>query len=262
MPRPLTRLSDPQHRALADFLRTHRERLAPGGGGRRRTPGLRREEIAQLSGISATWYTWMEQGRDVSVSPTVLDRLANALQLTTAERAYLFELAGKRDPRAPAPNSAAAPAALRAAVAAVRAPAYVLDGLWNAVAWNKAAARLFVGWLTGEHDRNLLRYIFTASAARRLIGDWDDRARRVLAEFRADYGKRVDDPAMAKLVEELRQKNKFFAEAWDEHMVVSREGGERTFHHPIDGTHSYLQSTFNYAPRPDFKLVILTPAKS
>ncbi|TAL02802.1 MAG: XRE family transcriptional regulator [Rhodospirillaceae bacterium] len=261
MNRDRPRPENPQHRVLADFLRTHRARLTPSTRGRRRTPGLRREEVAQLSGISATWYTWMEQGRDVSVSPAALNRLAKALQLTAAERAYLFEIAGKRDPKAPTHESMAAPPDLSDAVAAIRTPAYVLDGLWNAVAWNKAATNLFVGWLGDDQNRNLLRYIFRSPSARRLIGDWEDRARRVLAEFRVDYGKRMDDPAMQSLVDDLRRKSAFFAETWDEHLILSREGGERTFDHPADGQRTYRQATFTFATRPEFKLVILTPLR-
>src|SRR5262249_46529236 len=154
-----------RRRELGDFIRAQRERLTPEAAGlvaagRRRTPGLRREEVAQLAGLSATWYTWIEQGRDVSISPTALARLATALGLGRAARAYLFELAGKRDPD---PGSGAVdplPPAVAAAVAAVSAPAYLLDRYWNARAWNAAAERLFVGWLDRPGERNLLRFIF------------------------------------------------------------------------------------------------------
>src|SRR5581483_7324355 len=118
---PGTRL---QTRELADFLRTHRARVVPAVRGRRRTPGLRREEVAENAGISVTWYTWLEQGRDVSVSAATLDRLAKALQLSAAERAYLFDVAGKRDPAQPSPETMAAPRDLTAAVHAIRTPAY------------------------------------------------------------------------------------------------------------------------------------------
>src|SRR5262245_5523399 len=164
---------------LGDFLRTHRARLSPASlglpaGRRRRTPGLRREEVAQSCGMSATWYTWLEQGRDVSASGPALSALARALQLTPAERAYLFELAGKRDPSLPTPPNEPGmdvPAGLARAVAAIDGPAYVLDPLWNARAWNKPAARLFVGWLDGRSDRNLLRHVFLSPIARKVIPD-------------------------------------------------------------------------------------------
>ena len=179
-----------KRRELGDFLRAHRARLTPASlglpaGGRRRTPGLRREEVAQSCGMSATWYTWLEQGRDVSASAIALSTLARTLQLTPAERTYLFELAGKRDPSLPEPQAddgMDAPASLGRAVAAIDGPAYILDSLWNARAWNRQAARLFVGWLDSGSDRNLLRYVFQSPTARKVIPDWQARARRVLAE--------------------------------------------------------------------------------
>lgn len=259
----MTHASDSQHRTLADFLRTHRARVTPSvRGGRRRTPGLRREEVADLSGISVTWYTWMEQGRDVSVSPATLDRLAKALQLTVPERAYLFELADKRDPTAPSAEAMAAPPGLNEVVAAITTPAYVLDRLWNAAAWNTPAEKLFRGWLDGADannpGRNILRFMFGSKSARKLVGDWKERSRRLGAEFRVDYAKYLDDIEMQTLVDDLKRTSPFFAETWDEHLVLSREGGERTFH-LADGVHTYRQSTFNFAARPEFKLVILTP---
>src|SRR6185437_10136395 len=127
--------SPEQRRALGDFLRARREKLDPAAldlprGARRRTPGLRREEIAQLCGLSTTWYSWIEQGRDVSISPQALARLARTLRLGRAERAYLFELAGKRDPDSPVDEIDAFPLTLQAVVDAVSAPAYVLDRAW------------------------------------------------------------------------------------------------------------------------------------
>lgn len=178
-------------RALGDFIRAHRERLSPQAvglppGPRRRTPGLRREEVAQLCGVSPTWYTWIEQGRPVSASAEALARIAVALQLSRAERAYLFELAAQRDPAEPDPAASDAPAMLLKTVQLVNAPAYVLDRQFTALAWNAPASDLFVGWLDGEHDRNLLRYTFLSPQARRLIVDWEIRARRLAAEYRAD----------------------------------------------------------------------------
>jgi len=257
-------LDDRRH-TLGEFLRAQRERLTPAaaglpGGGRRRTPGLRREELAQLGGISATWLSWLEQGREVAASRDALARLAAALQLSRAERAYLFELAGRRDPvAAPADEPMEAPAAQRAVIAAFPAPAYLLDRSWSARAWNEAAARLFVGWLDRPGERNLLRYIFLEPAARSLICGWKGRARRVLAEFRADCSRHLDDPRLRALVDELSHKSVHFARAWQEHAVVGREGGERTFNHPEDGFLRFIQTTLIPADRPDLKLVLLTP---
>lgn len=122
-----------QRRLLGDFIRAHRERARPSiAAGRRRTPGLRREELAALAGISQTWCTWLEQGRKVQASPEALSRLARALSLTTAERAYLFELAGRLDPERPIDTTEDAPPSLIAAVNAIDYPAYGLDRLWNA----------------------------------------------------------------------------------------------------------------------------------
>ncbi|WP_029074950.1 helix-turn-helix transcriptional regulator [Kaistia adipata] len=261
-----------RRRELGEFVRAHRERLQPAmfglePGARRRTPGLRREELAQLSGVGATWLSWIEQGRDIAVSANALARLARVMRLTTAERAYLFDLGGRRDPQAAEDHGAdALPAGLAATLEALPTPAYVLDRAWTAIAWNAAAARLFTGWLDGAPagesvscENNLLRYIFRAPLARTIIHDWETRARRVAAEFRADYSRHLESPEMRALVEELIRASAFFAEAWEAHAVVDREGGLRTFDHPQDGFLRYEQATFLLARHPDIKLVLLTP---
>jgi transcriptional regulator with XRE-family HTH domain len=264
-------LPDEFHRReLADFLRAQRARLKPeafglAAGSRRRTPGLRREELAQLCGMSATWYTWIEQGRDVSVSPHTLARLASVLGLSAAERAYLFGLAGKGDPTgARAAPDSGAPEALAAAINAIALPAYVLDRTWNALAWNARAARLFIGWLddsgasgNASGGKNLLRYVFLSDDARGLIRDWEERARRLVAEFRADAGRHLDDPPIAALIDELANRSAAFARLWSKHAVLGREGGERTFDHPLDGFLRYEQITMTLASRPELKFVML-----
>ena len=265
----IDRTEDARRKELGAFIRSHRAGLTPAAFGmddgvRRRTPGLRREEIAQLSGVSATWYTWIEQGRDVSASPSALSRLARVMRLTPAERGYLFGLAGKRDPEAPPETSSdeVLGSALAAVVAAITSPAYVLDPAWNRLAWNEAATHLFVGWLDGDAGRNLLKYVFLSEAARSLIADWEIRARRLAAEFRADYSRHMAAPETRALVEGLRQRSAFFDEAWQAHAVTEREGGERTFNHPQDGFLSYRQTTFLLAPHQDVKLVVLVEANS
>ncbi|GAB7538918.1 helix-turn-helix transcriptional regulator [Burkholderia sp. 3C] len=259
-------------RALGDFIRAHRERLTPEAvglppGPRRRTPGLRREEVAQLCGVSPTWYTWIEQGRQVSASADALARIAVALRLSRAERAYLFELAAQRDPAEPELATADVPDTLVAAVRLVAAPAYVLDRQWNALAWNEPAAALFTGWLDqpgdlgngGGQDRNLLRFTFMSPAARTLIVDWDTRARRLVAEFRADSIRHLNDAPTRTLIDSLVAGSEAFAHYWASQDVVEREGGERAFDHPRDGRVVYQQTTLKPAHREDLKFVMLIP---
>jgi transcriptional regulator with XRE-family HTH domain len=204
-----TRSPHQRQQELGDFVRAQREKLDPAAsgvpaGGRRRTPGLRREEVAQLCGLSVTWYTWLEQGREISLSPTALARLADALRLDRAQRAYLFELAGKRDPDDGVVEVDKLPAPVTACIKAIRAPAYVLERTWTARAWNNGAERLFLGWLTPSGERNLLRFIFLEPTARSLISDYEERARRVVAEFRADVSSHLDDAIIRELVDGLR----------------------------------------------------------
>jgi transcriptional regulator with XRE-family HTH domain len=257
-------LPEDQRRLLGAFLRTHREALAPdqAAGGRRRTPGLRREEVAQLCGLSTTWYTWVEQGRDIAVSAAALARLANALRLTTAERAYLFELTRRRDPAPPVAGPAAVvPAELLAVLRTTAVPAYLLDRLWHVRGWNDAAGRLFAPWFDSG-ETNLLRYVFLDPTARDFIWDWEDRARRLLAEFRADTAHNPDDPGMHALVEGLRRDSTAFTQFWNSHTVLAREGGERVFNHPRDGVVRYQQVTLLPARHSDHKLVMLLPRET
>jgi transcriptional regulator with XRE-family HTH domain len=231
----------------------------PAPGGRRRTPGLRREELSALAGISATWCAWIEQGRPVQASPEALSRLAGALSLTPAERAYLFELAGRIDPDDPVGLAEEAPASLIAAVETLQHPAYGLDRLWNACCWNRAATNLFRGWLDGDHQRNLLRFVFIEQQARSLIPQWQERARRLLAEFRADFGHTFRDPRVKAFIDGLKAESSLFARFWDGQDVQYRTGGVRTFDHPKRGPLCFDQHSFSPAERQDFKLVLLVP---
>lgn len=252
---------------LGEFIRTHRERTTPQSVGllsigRRRTPGLRREELAQLCEVSPTWLTWLEQGRGVSASGKLLARIADVLHLTAAERTYLFSLAERLDPQHDE-DEAGADQSLQAIVDAVDGPAYMLDRQWDAVAWNEHALALFGGWLDVEETApakpNLLRFMFRSPAARGLIVDWEERARRLVAEFRADTGKHAAQQALAALIAELSKGSAEFRVLWESQDVVSREGGQRRFHHPRAGELSFNQVTLHLAQRHDMKLVILLP---
>ncbi len=185
------------------------------------------------------------------MSPMALARMATTLRLGRAERTYLFELAGKRDPDQGGTETDELPPAVLACVEAIGAPAYVLDRSWTARCWNAAARHLFVGWLDQPGERNLLRFVFLEQAARALISDWEARARRVVAEFRASCSAHVTDPAVHALIESLRRQSSEFAAFWTLYGVLEREGGERTFNHPRDGLLRYAQVTFDLAGRPD-----------
>ncbi|MDE7548342.1 helix-turn-helix transcriptional regulator [Acetobacter fabarum] len=258
------RLSSEQHRALGAFLRARRDALLPGDvglhslPGRRRTKGLRREEAAQICGISTTWYTWLEQGRDVSCSTATLARIASALHLSPAERGYLFELGQMKDPDAALlPAASVLPEQVRIFPEHLSVPCYVLDSLWNACAANKAARNLFVGWLDSR-ECNLLRYIFLTPDARTFLDDWETSARRVLAEFRATsiHG---DRQQVDTLVQDLMSQSPDFERLWHNQSVLLRAGGARRFHHPVHGPVNLEQTTLTFTTWPQYQLVTLTP---
>lgn len=246
---------------LAAFIRAHRERLPlPAKAyGRRRTPGWRREELAEATGVGVTWITWLEQGRDVSASPAALARLADALQLNPAERASLFDLAGRRDPVEPTQPQMELPEHVLALPALLQVPAYLLDHLWTARAWNASAAKLFKGWLDDGRDRNLLRFVFISPEAQVLIADWPERAQRLAAEFRADFSRRPHDAAMQSLIDELSSGSALFTRLWGAQTVLHREGGERSFQHAGENVTRYQQTTLLVASKTECKLVCLVP---
>ena len=257
-----------RRKELGDFLKILRERSLPAAfgfpaGQRRRAPGLRREEVAQLAGISPTWYTWIEQGRDVNVSAEVLARLAGTLQLTRPERAYLFEMAGRRDAEEAQTHVDEIPDPLIALLDDITPPAYLMGRYWDLLGWNANAAVLFTGWLdqpqTQSTPPNLLRFVFLDELARTLLVDWEVRARRVVAEFRADCRTRLEEPVLQRLVGELAEQSPDFARYWKQHDVFDRQGGQRDFCHPQQGVISYQQLTLHPVDQEPLKLVILRP---
>ncbi len=246
---------------LGAFIRAHRERQAPPATSvnRRRTPGLRREELADAAGVGVTWITWLEQGRDVAASAAALARLAEALKLSAPERASLFELAGRRDPVAREHAHDDIAPQLLALPNHCMVPAYLLDHSWTARAWNSGATRLFAGWLDADNERNVLKFVFLSPAAQSLIVDWPERVRRLVAEFRADYSRRPGDTRMQALIATLSQSSPQFETLWREQVVLDREGGERAFQHPVDGRLRFLQTTLLVASQQECKLVCLAP---
>ena len=228
--------------------------------GRRRTPGLRREELAALAGISPVWCAWIEQGRPIQASSRALGRLAGALDLTQDERATLFALAGRADPL---PQASAVvdgvPAALLSVVEGFDHPAYALDRLSNAACWNASAAALMPGWLAEGGERNLLRYAFLDRSARVLAPQWRDWALGALHDFRLDNAGQLDDPAVAALLEALRGDSLFFARSWDAESPTAPDEAPRAFLDPAGDLRSFVQHSFNPASQPAYRLVTLTP---
>lgn len=261
---------DTRRKELGDFLQVLRQRSAPEEfgfpvGNRRRTKGLRREEVAQLAGISPTWYTWIEQGREVNVSADALDRLSQVLKLSRSERDYLFEMAGRRDPKASHRDEQdAAPDELISMLADIAIPAYVMGRYWDLLAWNQLAANLFSGWLDQPLKKdsptpNLLKFVFLMPQAKDFVVNWEVRARRIVAEFRADCRSRLEEPALQRLVAELTQSSPEFARFWLQHDVLERQGGQRSFNHPKQGLISYQQFTLRPVDQDQLKLVLLKP---
>jgi transcriptional regulator with XRE-family HTH domain len=249
---------------LAEFLRARRAALTPDvvglapGGGRRRTEGLRREEVALLAGVSVSWYTWLEQGRPINASTDVLDALARALRLDAVERDHLLALAGHPVRRPVVPGHEAAPLAIERLLRALEpAPAYLLDSRWDFVAWNEPFAALFPAIATLPLDeRNLVWVVFANTDARALIGDWEREARRVLSQFRAEIVPLQDDVDVVALVERLRAVSTEFADWWPRHDVGGFESHLRTFHHPRAGRLDFEQQQLVPAGEPDLRVIV------
>lgn len=258
---------DKRRKELGEFLQAIRKRGTPEEfgfphGARRRTKGLRREEVAQLAGISATWYTWIEQGRDVNMSAEALVRMAQALKLTRTERAYLFDLAGRRDPQGYVAEEDLASTTLTALLKDIHVPAYVLGRTWNILAWNPQAEGLFGDWLAKDSSSiapNLLRLVFTHVNAKTFIMDWETRCRRLVAEFRADCRSRLEEPELQNLVNELSRSSAEFDQFWKQHDVLERQGGLRVFNHAELGLLHYQQVTMRPVDQEQLKLVMLSP---
>jgi transcriptional regulator with XRE-family HTH domain len=259
-----------QRRELADFLRTRRSRLRPQDvdlppGRRRRTEGLRREELALLAGISVTWYTRLEQARDIRVSTSVLESLARTLGLDASERAHLFLLAHGTPPaEPPEPATGAGPKLTRLLEVVMPSPAYVTDARSDVLGWNASAAALFTDFAAMPADRrNLVWWAFTDPAAREVLCNWDDEAQALLARFRTAAGRHADDPRFTGLVRDLLAVSPQAREWWARHDVRSSSSGTKTLCHPVVGTLTLDHTVLQSADAADVKVVVYTaPAGS
>lgn len=230
--------------------------------GRNRTTGLRREEVSSLSGVSITWYTWLEQGRNISASRQVLEAVARTLQLSSSEHAYVLSLGGHA---ARAPTSQCSPLPAPAHVhrlldALVGSPAVALRADWGIAAWNSAYEALYPGVAeVAPEDRNLLWLVFTDPDVRQLLPHWDSDSGHFLAQFRSEAGSRLGDPAVAALVERLRGSSRSFREGWDNHGIEGFASRERLFLHHRVGLLRLEHHQLAVSDHPDLHVVIYTP---
>jgi transcriptional regulator with XRE-family HTH domain len=255
--------SEARRAELTDFLRQRRAQVAPERfgiepNGRRRTPGLRREEVAQLAGVGLSWYTWLEQGRDIKPSAQVLDALARVLELDAGERAHLFHLARVELPLADTGYLHEAPPELRALVdGLVPHPAYLITARTDVLAWNRAAAGLLGTPPAGpDGPPNLLWWLFTEERGEQ----WDDTARNTLARFRAEHARRIGDPGFVSLIDALERQSERFRALWSEHEVMTGQLGTKVIEHPELGTLRLYHLQSIPTEHPDLRLTQFVPA--
>jgi transcriptional regulator with XRE-family HTH domain len=250
---------------LAAFLRARRDALAPTDvglpfGRSRRTKGLRREEIAMLAGVSVTWYTWLEQGRPINASVDVLTALARALRLDDAERQHLLALA-TRAPLEPIETVEHAPDALVRLITSMEpAPAYVLGPRWDFLAWNRPQSLLYplIDRLADD-ERNLLWVVFAEPNARRLLQDWADQARRIMAEFRSGTAAQRNDPQFISLIDRLMVVSPEFAEWWPQLDVAQFQTRLRRYAHPRAGNLVFEYQQLTPSEWPGLRVVCQLP---
>ena len=253
----------PNRKELGNFLRSRREKLSPesvglSGGRRRRTPGLRREEVAELANIGVDWYIRLEQGREVNPSSATVEALALALRLDKVERAHLRALAQNSNDRVF--SREIVPEAIRRLVENLDLPAYVTGRRWDILAWNSATADLFKDFSdVEEEDRNVLVYLLLDPGARRLFGvAWKDEAQRVVAQFRTEHDLWSKDPAFVGLLERLRRGCPEFETWWEAHDIRNGLAGQKLLRHPKKGLFRFEYVSFQSNDDPALKLVIYT----
>jgi transcriptional regulator with XRE-family HTH domain len=253
---------------LSNFLRTRRARISTADVGlpaapRRRTPGLRREEVAHLAGMSVTWYTWLEQARPISVSAEMLDSLARVLRLDGIERVQLFQLALREPVLDSKVKTQRISPLLRQMLDQIEhLPAFIMGPRWDVLGWNLAAGAFFGFPGIATNERNLVWLIFTDSTLHSLIVDWPTRARDVLARFRVNYGRHAGDKDFAQLVERLKSISSEFAEWWPRHDVLPQSEGLKRYNHPLVGRLQLQHVSFSVLDDPELTLTIMAPART
>jgi len=255
---------DTQRRQLIDFLKGCRARLSPAQVGlpdtnRRRTPGLRREDVAALAGVSVTWYTWLEQGRKIQVSADVLERVCSTLRMSPDEREYLFALVQHRPaPPTPTRSTDVSPTLARM-IDAIGVPALVMTARWDVIAWNRLATQVFRHYdQLAPEQRNLLRILLVDDKGyQKDPAAYEAMARRVLSKFRVDYSQTPDDPSFEALIEELDERCPIFRRLWNNPEVLGRS--EAVAKHPALGGITFEHSSYVPEGSPMLRVLIFVP---
>jgi transcriptional regulator with XRE-family HTH domain len=255
-----------RRQALADFLRQRRTRLSPlevglPAGLRRRTPGLRREEVAQLASMGTSWYVWLEQGRDVHPSAQILESLAQALRLTPDERRHLFWLAGQTLPPHAVPGAESVSPGLRQMLNDLDPlPAYVTGRRWDYLAWNRAADSIFsLSRASSPYERNMIWRLLTSRAIREHTPNWEQKIKASLAEFRAASARYPGDTSFEELIAALKEASPEFRSWWPHHEPDYALDGHKTMRHPLVGLLEFEHVTLQVPSDPDVKVTIYMP---
>jgi len=250
---------------LSEFLKSRRARLSPASvglpeQGRRRTPGLRREDVAALAGLSATWYTWLEQGRDVRASDRVLESLSRTLRLSVEERDYLFALAQHRPaPLQPMRTLEVSPAVKRT-LEAMHMPALVITPRWDVIYWNRMVATTFRDYSQiAPDERNLIRILLTNPLFQKDEAEFEAMATRILAKLRVDYSQAAGDPAFDALIEELTDISPAFKRLWPRPDIMGHSEGVHLLRHPKLGGVTFEHTSYVVEGAPALRVVMFAP---
>lgn len=266
----MTSLNNEKHRykELSDFLKTRRAKLLPSQvglstGTRRRTPGLRREEVAQLAGIGVTWYTWLEQGRPIHVSIQVIESLAKVLLLDKQERVHFYLLANQPLPAdIPGYQGAVSPILQHVLDSLILCPSFIMDQRWNVIAWNKAAC-LVIGDFSEmnirERERNVVWSMFTDNKYKKLFVDWNLHAKSLLGRFRSTCGQFIEDSCLAQFIDDLKTQSTEFNFWWSLHEIHSNSETYKQLNHPVVGILDFESSSFDVSGNSYLKMIVHTP---
>ncbi|SNS91475.1 PAS domain-containing protein [Anaerovirgula multivorans] len=255
-----------RYKELADFLKTRRAKILPSQVGlssamRRRTPGLRREEVAQLAGIGITWYTWLEQGRTIHVSTQVIESLSKVLLLDKQERIHLYRLANQPLPTdIPGYQGTVSPILQHVLDSLIFCPSLVTDQRWNVIAWNKAACLIF-GDFTEMNvlERNIVWAMFTDNKYKQLFVDWNLHAKDLLGRFRSTCGQYIEDFWLTQFIDDLKMQSTEFNLWWPLHEIQSNGEKSKQLNHPIAGILDFEVSNFDVSDNSGLKLIVHTP---